>query len=325
MITKHASRNIFPGFRVFSVCILIGSGLLLLGLPSPIVAQHEGKSADEVAKELSNPAGSLASLVNSLEYTIYEGDLPGADDQDGWSYSFQPVLPFPVGEKGRNIIFRPLLPVPLDQPVFNNQRGLGEPTRVESGSYSTTITPGIGRFESSDVNLGDISFDLVYSGTEMHTDHNGFLWGIGVASTLPTATNSAIAGGQWRLGPEIFGGVVRKWGTLGALISHQWDVAGWNDVSHSVTAGQYFYAIGLGSGWQIASGPNFSYNWEADSDQAWTVPIGVGLAKTTAVGKTPVKFQFQVQYFLEQPDSFGPQWLFKFSVTPVVKNIFARN
>jgi hypothetical protein len=288
-------------------------------------AQHEGKSADEVAKELSNPAGALASLVNNIEYSRYKGDLPGADDQDGWSYSFQPVLPFPVGDEGRRIIFRPLFPVPLNQPVFNNQRGLGNPIIVESGSLSTTVTPGIGKFERSDVNLGDISFDLVYAGTEMQTKHDGFLWGVGAAGTLPTATDAALGGSQWRLGPEVFGGLVRKWGTMGLLVSHQWNLAGSNDQAHSVTGGQYFYAIGLGKGWQIASGPNFAYNWLADSDQALTLPVGIGVAKTTKFGSTPVKFQVQVQYFVEQPDAFGPEWLLKFSMTPVIKNLFARN
>jgi hypothetical protein len=49
------------------------------------------------------------------------------------------------------------------------------------------------------------------------------------------------------------------------------------------------------------------------------------VAKTTKLGSTPVKFQVQVQYFVEQPDAFGPEWLLKFSMTPVIKNLFARN
>jgi hypothetical protein len=112
---------------------------------------------------------------------------------------------------------------------------------------------------------------------------------------------------------------------MGLLVSHQWNLAGSNDQAHSVTGGQYFYAIGLGKGWQIASGPNFAYNWLADSDQALTLPVGIGVAKTTKFGSTPVKFQVQVQYFVEQPDAFGPEWLLKFSMTPVIKNLFARN
>jgi hypothetical protein len=264
---------------------------------------QQRKSADEVAKELSNPAGSLASLSNNIEYTTFKGELPGADDQDAWSYSFQPVLPFPVGDKGRRVIFRPLVPVPLNQPVFDADTG---------------------KFDSKNVNLGDISFDLVYAGTEMKTKHDGFLWGIGAAGTLPTATDDDLGGNQWRLGPEAFGGIIRQWGLVGALVSHQWDLGGSNDDAYSVTAAQYFYAIGLGQGWQIASSPVITYDWQADSDDAWTVPLGIGLAKTTSLGGKPWKFQAQVQYYVEQPDAFGPEWLLKFTVTPVIKNPFVR-
>jgi hypothetical protein len=302
--------------------VVVGAVMIQALSFEAVFAQPEAKSTDEVAKELSNPAGALASLVTSLEYTTYKGDLPDADDQDGWTFAFQPVLPFPVGDKGRRIIFRPLVPVPLNQPVFDNETGKGDPIKVGGGSHTTYVIPGIGEFEEGDINLGDISFDLVYAGTEMQDKHDGFLWGIGAAGTLPTATDDDFGGDQWRLGPEVFGGVIRKWGTVGALISHQWDVGGSNNDAHSVTAGQYFYAIGMGNGWQIASGPNFSYDWKADSDQALTLPVGLGLAKTTKFGATPVKFQAQVQYFVEQPDAFGPEWLLKFTVTPVIKNPF---
>ena len=264
-------------------------------------APHHGMSADEVAKELSNPASALASLFNSVVYTGYKGDLPGANSQDSWSFQFQPVLPFPVGDKGRNIIFRPLFTVPFDQPVFDAKQG---------------------KFEDADVELADVTYELALAGNEMKDKHNGWLWGIGVGGTFPTATNNDLGGDQWRLGPALFGGVVRNWGLVGLVLENQWNVG--DDDDHSVTSGQYFYAYGLGKGWQIAASPTFAYNWKADSDQAWTFPVGLGVAKTTKFGKMPVKFQAQVQYFVEQPDAFGPDWLLKFTITPVIKNPFVR-
>jgi hypothetical protein len=258
-------------------------------------------SADAIAKELANPAGSLASLKNNFEFRDYEGDLPGADGQDGWSYSFQPVLPFPVGEAKR-IIFRPLIPVKLDEPVFK---------------------PRERDFDTEGIDLGDTTFDLVYAGTEI-TDpetKRGFLWGVGAAGTLPTGTDE-FGGDQWRLGPEFFGGILRDWGVVGGLLSHQWEVAGANHDNYSVTALQYFYAYGLGNGWQIAASPVVSCNWAANGGDAWTVPLGVGLAKTRLLGNLPVKFQFEVAKYLVQPDTFGPDWLVKLTITPVIKNPF---
>jgi len=54
------------------------------------------------------------------------------------------------------------------------------------------------------------------------------------------------------------------------------------------------------------------------------VPVGIGLAKTTKLGNTPIKLAAQVHYFLEQPDSFGPDWPLKFTVTPVIQNPFVK-
>lgn len=276
--------------------------LVLAMSPAMTLAAEPAKSADEIAKELANPAGSLASLNFNLQYQTFKGDLPDASDQDSWSLIFQPTLPFPVGDKGRRVIFRPAVPVLFDQPLFNPRKD---------------------GFDKADTNLGDIGFDLVYAGTEMKDKKNGHLWGVGAAGTLPTATDSDVGGNQWRAGPELFGGIIRSWGLAGALVSNQWNLGGANDESYSVLTAQYFYAIGLGKGWQIASSPIITYDWNADSDQALTLPVGLGLAKTMKFGGKPWKFQAQVQYFVEQPDAFGPEWLLKFTISPVVQNKLA--
>ena len=299
MVTGAGGKDTTQGFR--RGLAIFATGWLLTLLSATTLAQHEGKSSDEVAKELSNPAGSLASIVMNLNYNSYKGDLPGADSQHSWSFSTQPVLPWPVGDKGRQIIFRPLVTLPFDQPVFDADQG---------------------RFKGTGLELEDISFQLAYAGNEMKDEHNGLLWGIGAAGTLPTATDDRLAGDQWRLGPALFGGVVRKWGLLGLILENQWNIGGSNGEDYSVLSGQYFYALGMGNGWQIASGPNFAYDWKADNDEAFTFPVGIGVAKTTKFGAMPVKLQAQVQYYVEQPDAFGPQWLLKFTVTPVVKNPF---
>ena len=107
---------------------------------------------------------------------------------------------------------------------------------------------------------------------------------------------------------------------MGALVSNQWNVAGSNAQYYSTLTSQYFYAVTLGNGWQLASGPVITYDWRADSDDAWSVPIGFGVAKTTKIGNHPWKFQLQVMKYVVSPDTFGPDWLVKFTATPVIKN-----
>ncbi len=249
---------------------------------------------------MANPATPLSSIGNNFEYRSFKGDLPGADDQDSWTYTLQPSFPFSMGD-GAILALRPAFPVVLDQPVFD---------------------AGMGDFADKGVELGDISFDLVYG----KTSKTGLITLGGVFGVLPTATDDAIGSDQWRLGPEALIGIARDWGVVGALIFHQWDVAGGDDEPDTnITSFNYLYAIGLGGAYQLASGPTITYDWNADSGQEWTVPLGIGLAKTVILGTTPVKMQAQLFYYLEQPDAFGPEWGFKLSVSPVVKNPFARN
>ena len=58
------------------------------------------------------------------------------------------------------------------------------------------------------------------------------------------------------------------------------------------------------------------------SGNEWDIPVGIGVAKTTTIAGLPVKFNAEVDYSVVRPDSFGTEWLFKFSVTPVIKNPF---
>ena len=147
-----------------------------------VPAESEGnqsKSADEVAKELANPNNSLASLTFKNQYRWYTGDLPGADDQNNFTLLFQPVFPFtlePSASGGKaNLFLRPAFPLLFDQPVPVASNGQLDWDGVAA--------------------LGDIGFDLGYGVTEK----TGLLWAFGMVGTLPTATDTAVAGKQLRL------------------------------------------------------------------------------------------------------------------------------
>jgi hypothetical protein len=285
--------------------VIVGCAFLT---PS-IFAQEGEMSADEAAKKLANPAGSLANLANNLTYRSFTGDLPDAGSQYSLAYTFQPVLPFPVGDKGRNIIFRPAFTLVFGQPVYNSSED---------------------SFESLGANLNDITFDAVYAGTEMKGSGNGFLWGYGLAGTIPIATHDALGGSQWRFGPELFGGVIRHWGVVGALINNQWNFGGGggepgsNDVPYNSMTAQYFYGITLGQGWQILSAPVVSYNWKAESNEALSLPLGTGIAKTLKIGRITWRFQTEVYYYVVQPDSFGSEWMLSLDIRPVIRNPLVR-
>jgi len=266
--------------------------------PAPAAKSSAGPSAAEMAKKLANPTLAIGQMINSFITSQYRGTLPGSNDQDSLLYKFQPVLPFPTGS-GKSFLLRPTINVFIDQPVFN---------------ASTN------QFDEESFELGDTTFDFVYGGTSKA----GLLLSYGVAGTLPTSTSDVIGGDQWALGPEILVGQVFDWGLAGLLLNHQWDVASDNNKETNLTAGQYFYAVDLGGGSFLTSGPGFAYNHEATSGNQLTFPLGIGLSKTTKIGNRVWKFAAEYWYYVEHPDVFGPQHLLKFSITPVVELPWSR-
>jgi len=55
----------------------------------------------------------------------------------------------------------------------------------------------------------------------------------------------------------------------------------------------------------LASVPIITANWEADSDQRWTVPVGGGVGKIFRIGKQPINMSGHVYYNAIKPDVLG--------------------
>jgi hypothetical protein len=253
------------------------------------------KSADEIARELANPNTALASLTFKNTFTQYEGRLPDANSETGFTTLFQPSLPFPL-ENGDKIIWRPAVPLVSDMPVF-------DPIQSDFDSES---------------GMGDIGFDLIYA----KTSATGVLTGIGIIASIPTATEDALGRDKWTLGPELFLGKVTETAVYGTLVNHQWDVAGSDDIVEdvSLTTVNIFFAYLPGGGWNVGSYPIISYDWASEQ---WTVPMSLAVGKTVVMGGRPWKLQADFNYFLEQGDAFGPDWSISFNITPVVTNKLA--
>ncbi|RHW75679.1 hypothetical protein [Colwellia sp. RSH04] len=147
---------------------------------------------------------------------------------------------------------------------------------------------------------------------------NGLVAVAGVVGSLPTATDDALGFDQYLLGPEIALGYVQKKYVIGALFSHQWDIAGENSYDTNITGGQYFYTVNLKEGWQVQAQPTWSYNHNGESSNKLTFPVGVGISKTMILGGSPWKFGVQYWHYVEQADEFGPDFQIRLSITPVI-------
>ncbi len=249
-------------------------------------------TAEEMAQKLANPTNPIMTIGNNFDYVTFQGDLPGAEEESSLRYLFQTVFPFKLADGKGTVFFRPAVPIFFNEPVPDGQGG----------------------FSSEGTDLGDIGFDLSYG----QTSKSGWLYGGGVVGTLPTATNDQLGKDKWALGPEVLFGKVAKWGVVMGLFTHQWDVAGSGDAKINNSALTYIYAFSLGGGWQVAASPVITYNHEAASDNKLSVPLGVGIAKTSVIKGRPWKFQLQYWNYVETNDAFGPEHQIRLSIAPVV-------
>jgi hypothetical protein len=212
-------------------------------------AQTQG--GGDLRAAVQNPVGALISLPFKFTFDY------GAPNGEASFLNIQPVIPFTVGDW--NLINRLIVPL-IDSP--------GEVSGLPS---IPNPIPGDGA-----TGLGDINYSLFISPAKPKTA----IWGIGPSLTLPSATSDELGSEKWSAGPT---GVVLlqpKWGTIGGLVRHLWSFAGDSDRGKvNQTLFEPFVNYNLSNGWYLISDIIIIANWEADSGDKWTVPLGGGVGK----------------------------------------------
>jgi hypothetical protein len=83
----------------------------------------------------------------------------------------------------------------------------------------------------------------------------------------------------------------------------------------------YFAFLNLPKAWQVGMNPATTYDHKASRGNKWNIPIGLVVAKTTKVGKLPVKFQLGAEYSVVSQDDFGKRFLLKLNIIPVIGSL----
>lgn len=286
--------------RLSSKSTILATALILFG--GTAYSQESGSehgSLAEIGQKLSNPVSDTWALFTEYDLFFADGDLNTGSSKAGGRMVFQPVLPLPLygqGEDKWQLVVRPTVPLIFSQPVpkgFDNFEHLG--------------------------GLGDTYLPLPVS---LPTGH--WLLALGPTFLLPTATREEFGLQQWGAGPALILGYKNKDLVAGVFPQYFRRIGGWNgpdtpDVNRLSLL--YFAFYNLPNAWQIGFNPTINYDETATSGNKWNVPVGLTVAKTIRIGKTPVKFQLGIEYSVVNEDAFGQRAQIKLNIIPVIHSL----
>ncbi len=248
--------------QVFAMVLMLGV------LLPPATALSTTNEAGDLAKASQNPVGNMISLPlqNNTSFGI------GPDDAISNVLNIQPVYPTSLSENW-NLINRGIVPLIYREEVF----------------------PGSGDVSG----LGDINYTAFISPSQP----GKVIWGIGPAFMFPTATDDQFASNKWSAGVGVVALSMPGSWVLGVLVQNVWSFAGDEDAADvNQMLLQPIINYNLANGWYLTSVPVITANWEASSDNRWTVPVGGGFGKITKFGQQPVDLSMQAFYNVETPN-----------------------
>ncbi len=275
---------------------------------------------------MDNPLGNVAMLFTQFDVSRMTNE--NFTDEDATKTTYMGIFQFPKKLTDNwNLINRVIWTVPsvpLDQDKIDNAAA-GIPQQYGEGSGNATLPPAdqsalpINVFDGRTTGFGDMYYVGLFSPYEGKDWLNGkFLWGAGFDAGFPTASEDILGTGKWTAGPSALAVYLGPKWKGGALLQQYWDYAGDSDRDDvNMTNLQYFLFYSIDDVTSIGASPNIIANWEQDSDDVWTVPIGLGISRTFQFGKVPVRFGAEIHYSVIQPDNIAsPEWNFRFYVIP---------
>jgi hypothetical protein len=271
---------------------------------------------------MDNPLGNVAMLWNQFDLVRLKNP---ANDKTANKGNYMGIAQFPKGlGKNWNLINRVIWNVPsmpLDQDKIDRAD-----QQYGSGPGPVVLPPGtsgpapIDLFDGRTTGFGDMYYVGLFSPKKpIDIDGGGkVVWGAGFDISAPTASDDILGTGKWAAGPSAIGVYLGPKWKIGALGQQYWDFAGDSGRdSVNMTNLQYFYYYSLNPTTSIGAAPNIIGNWEQDSGNKFTVPVGLGINKTFQIGKVPVRFGAEIHYSVVQPDDVaGAEWNFRFFVIP---------
>jgi hypothetical protein len=256
-----------PEFRLAFWITLAALSLMCLGAFPAWAQESSAQGTSEIAKQAQNPIASVISMPLENDFNPHTG----IDKKDSYVLEMKPVVPFRLSNDW-NLITRTIIPV----------------------AQVPDLAPGV----NGTTGLGDIQTSLFLSPTKV----GPVIWGAGPVISFPTATEDILGTKKVSIGPTAVVLSIRGHWLFGTLVQNLFSVAGPKeraDVNQMLM--QPFVNYNLRKGWYLTSSPIITANWEVNSDNRWTVPVGGGVGRIVHFGKLPVNMYTQFFRNAERP------------------------
>ena len=248
----------------------------------PAAAQDAGPdAAAELAKKLANPISALISVPLQYDSDEYGGANDGASVD---RLNIQPVIPISISDDW-NLITRTIVPLV-------DQQGFSSSAMNESG-------------------LGDVLASPFFS--PKAPTESGWIWGVGPAELLPTASDEVLGAEKWGLGPTAV--ALKQMGpwTVGVLANHIWSVAGDDDRADvNATFLQPFVGYITKTKTTLSFMTESTYDWE---NSAWSVPLIASVAQMFKIGPQIMQLTMGARYWAESPQGGPEDWGLRVQLT----------
>lgn len=292
----------FPNPNGLLPAILAGA-ISLSAQPAFSAEAKKAPSKADLAKASQNPVAAMISVPFENNATLNNGP----DNVFVNVLNIKPVIPMKLTENW-NLINRAIVPVVYQDDGFTGQMAVGG---ASIGRPPTTD------FTTKEQELGSLFGlgDITYQGFISPAKPGKWIWGLGPQIVLPTGMDR-LTSNQWSVGPAAVVLTMPGHWVIGALVSNVWSVgSGYDDAPdvNSLTA-QYFVNYNMDKGWYLSSAPVMTANWEAESGQKWTVPVGGGIGRVFKLGKQHVNMKAAAYYNVQAPDD-ASDWNLQLSLT----------
>ena len=251
--------------------------------PAPALADE----AAEMARKMQDPLANIKALVTDNDVSFNTGN-----DETSYGFQLQPIYAISFDDQGFNLVNRAVIPI-LGMAPGGQKPVLGEPT-PPTGSRTWGLSDSLLQFFFSP-----------------KTD-SPWKWGLGPMVSIKTRTDSDLAGPGWGGGPvAVLVGDIGEHISTAFIAGHVWG----DEDGFSTSMLQPMLYYNLPNAWNIHYNNMITYNWDADSDDAWTVPLGLGVGKMLALkGGHGLEFTLGGYRNAARPDG-AADWVLKWGIS----------